>query len=75
MSNFICQQCGKTIVDTERGYITGCEHYRVSLGRDGDRMEIMIGKPENDDSFGINSQANLNEVFDRLIEAVKNGQI
>ena len=27
MSNFICEECGAVIVDTPKGYITGCEHY------------------------------------------------
>ena len=27
MSNFICEKCGTIIVDTPRGYTTGCEHY------------------------------------------------
>lgn len=27
MSNFICANCGAECIDTDRGYITGCEHY------------------------------------------------
>lgn len=28
MSNFICEQCGKEIMEGSGGhYITGCEHY------------------------------------------------
>lgn len=27
MSNFICPECSKEIIDTPQGYITGCEHY------------------------------------------------
>ena len=27
MSSFICEKCGKMIIDTEDGYITGCKHY------------------------------------------------
>ena len=27
MSSFICEHCGKVILDTSNGYITGCEHY------------------------------------------------
>ena len=29
MSSFICEKCGKPILDTPHGYITGCEHYPV----------------------------------------------
>lgn len=29
MSSFFCQYCGKAIIDTEKGYITGCEHYPI----------------------------------------------
>ncbi len=31
MSNFICEVCGKAIIDSEEGYITECEHYRVNM--------------------------------------------
>ena len=27
MSSFICEKCGKEIIDTPAGYVTGCEHY------------------------------------------------
>ncbi len=30
MSNFICEKCGVAILDSPRGYITGCEHYPIS---------------------------------------------
>jgi len=29
MSSFICEFCGKEIIDTENGYITGCKHYPI----------------------------------------------
>ena len=29
MSSFICEFCGKEIIDTEDGYITGCKHYPI----------------------------------------------
>jgi len=29
MSSFICEHCGKEIIDTENGYITECEHYPI----------------------------------------------
>lgn len=28
MSSFICDKCHAEIIDTENGYITGCEHYQ-----------------------------------------------
>ena len=27
MSNFKCEKCGKDIIDSQTGYINGCEHY------------------------------------------------
>ena len=27
MSSFICEYCGEHILDSEKGYITGCKHY------------------------------------------------
>jgi hypothetical protein len=27
MSSFNCPKCGQACVDTEGGYVTGCEHY------------------------------------------------
>lgn len=29
MSNFNCEHCGTAIIDTSRGYITSCEHYKA----------------------------------------------
>jgi len=30
MSNFRCDICGKNILDSPRGYVTGCPHYPLS---------------------------------------------
>jgi len=30
MSSFICEKCNAKILDTELGYITGCEHYPMA---------------------------------------------
>lgn len=32
MSNFTCPHCGTNIIDSPRGYITGCEHYPIDHG-------------------------------------------
>lgn len=29
MSSFQCPECGKNIIDTLNGYVTGCEHYPI----------------------------------------------
>lgn len=29
MSSFICEHCGKNIIDTPTGYVTGCEHWPI----------------------------------------------
>lgn len=31
MSSFNCKQCGTDIVDTERGYVTECPHYPITV--------------------------------------------
>lgn len=31
MSSFTCEHCGKQIIDTPDGYITGCNHYAPEL--------------------------------------------
>jgi len=30
MSSFICESCGKHIIDTDQGYISECEHYPLN---------------------------------------------
>lgn len=37
MSSFICEKCGKNIIDTLNGYVTGCEHYPLTS-----RLEITL---------------------------------
>lgn len=34
MSSFICEYCGTHIIDTDKGYITGCEHYPLPERKD-----------------------------------------
>lgn len=29
MSNFICPECGKEIIDSLKGFLTGCPHYPI----------------------------------------------
>lgn len=31
MSSFYCELCGAACLDSERGYITGCEHYPADI--------------------------------------------
>ncbi len=31
MSHFVCEQCGLLLIDTDRGYINGCEHYPADI--------------------------------------------
>jgi hypothetical protein len=33
MSNFNCERCGALCCDSERGYVTGCEHYPPDIVR------------------------------------------
>lgn len=49
MSNFICEHCGTECLDTQEGYVTGCEHYPVDaeharrffIGPDGKAVRWM----------------------------------
>mgnify|MGYP001559577818 CR=1 FL=1 len=29
MSSFLCDKCGTAIIDSERGYVTSCEHFKA----------------------------------------------
>jgi hypothetical protein len=40
MSSFICDKCGKEILDSDQGYITGCEHYPLETLTYADRKEV-----------------------------------
>lgn len=45
MSNFICEHCGTSIIDSPKGYITGCEHYPIkSLSKAKQVKKIFISK-------------------------------
>jgi hypothetical protein len=34
MSSFMCEKCGKFILDTPKGYISGCAHYPIETAED-----------------------------------------
>ena len=34
MSNFICEHCGTSVIDSAHGYKSGCEHYTPDLAYD-----------------------------------------
>jgi len=39
MSNFFCDKCGKVIMEGPNGhYVTGCEHYPLTIRRKGDKI-------------------------------------
>lgn len=31
MSSFICEFCGMTCIDSDKGYVTGCKHYPAEV--------------------------------------------
>ena len=70
MSNFICEHCGKVIIDTDEGYIKSCEHYPLELkqNKEGDRASIIIGDVGTDSGFGVSVPNNLNHAFFRVLE-------
>ena len=41
MSSFNCEHCGTPIIDTHRGYVTGCPHWPLENIRPG--IEIIDG--------------------------------
>lgn len=51
MSNFNCEYCGKPIIDTPRGHVTGCEHYPLSgvegNGAWGNTYRLHLGRGED----------------------------
>ncbi|NOQ52478.1 MAG: hypothetical protein GQ578_09720 [Desulfuromonadaceae bacterium] len=40
MSSFYCEICGKNIIDTQRGYITGCEHHPIEKKRRSNMQQV-----------------------------------
>ncbi len=62
MSNFICPTCGTEIIDSETGFISGCQHFpkddltelsgkQMSDGMsidDADRLAFFLLKKQND---------------------------
>jgi hypothetical protein len=45
MSNFYCEVCGAVISDSERGYVTGCEHYPLEDTRTARHKKKSTKKP------------------------------
>lgn len=57
MSNFNCEHCGTAIIDSPRGYITSCEHYKVeNIAR---LHEFQVDVPQ-DFMFVLNELASIN---------------
>lgn len=64
MSSFYCEKCGALISDSEKGYLTGCEHYPVEIEPiTGLNLEGVIKKPEQklkvkvkDDPYSTNKR-------------------
>jgi hypothetical protein len=53
MSNFYCEHCGKTIIDSPHGYLTECPHYykerkiRVIVEQKEIRRKVKLWKKQN----------------------------
>jgi hypothetical protein len=45
MSSFQCEKCGTACIDTDRGYITGCEHYPVDVPAQPGSAGIPVDAP------------------------------
>ena len=46
MSSFLCEKCGKAIIDTPNGYVTRCEHYPLEIELKGNLIYPLRGKNE-----------------------------
>ena len=70
MSNFICEKCGKEIIDSPDGYVTGCEHYPVS---DLVRLENELNKATLKYVYGHNTveQNKANYEMMRISEEIR----
>lgn len=45
MSTFYCHECSMLLIDTNRGYITGCEHYPADVPETKlSRRELQLAK-------------------------------
>ena len=45
MSSFHCEHCGKSIIDSPKGYITFCKHHpkeKRSRDRDGKELKMLL---------------------------------
>ena len=75
MSNFNCDKCGTTIIDSSNGYITSCEHYKaenVNKFRSDIRLEDVLGNLR-DSQVDIPNEfrAVLNELFSNSVDVNK----
>lgn len=48
MSNFTCEHCGIPIIDSNLGYITGCQHYPLKTAQEAELFEDLAAKYEFD---------------------------
>ena len=59
MSNFQCEKCGKNIIDSPTGYITGCKHYPITefgvpnSNRERKAKEVTLGGKPRDSGPSI----------------------
>ncbi|MFK5951028.1 MAG: hypothetical protein QM500_19925 [Methylococcales bacterium] len=42
MSSFNCNECGQRCVDTDDGYITGCEHHPIQINNHPERRTSFL---------------------------------
>ena len=52
MSNFICEKCGVSILDSDMGYITGCEHYPVEVSK-STKKRVAVLKAWSEKNKGV----------------------
>lgn len=57
MISFHCNQCGVAILDSERGYVTGCQHF--PLEPDGGWIDVATSGMPDFREFGFQSGKSL----------------
>lgn len=66
MSNFICPDCHKLIIDSDNGFINGCEHFQVE-----DIIE-MSGKQMSDGASQLEADKKAIEIYLKYRKGQKN---
>jgi hypothetical protein len=65
MSNFICDLCGASIIDSDRGYTAGCEHYP---------KDMLIDTLSTNESSPMKSSVDYNGIVKEIMQEMPEGE-